>query len=58
MNNFRPGGVPVPPSSRRRGFLDGPGTEARMPFTAVHGAEDGPRVLITSPPAFRTVPSA
>jgi len=45
MGEFQPGGVPVPPSSRRTGFLDVPGTEARMPFTAVHG--DGPRVLIT-----------
>jgi predicted deacylase len=47
MSEFEPGGVPVPPSSRRTGFLDVRGTETRMPFTAVHGADDGPRVLIT-----------
>ncbi len=41
------GGVHVPRHSRATGFLEVPGTAARMPFTVVAGAHDGPRVLIT-----------
>ncbi len=47
MKEFEPGGIPVLPSSRSVGFLEVPGTQTRMPFTAVRGAEDGSRVLIT-----------
>jgi hypothetical protein len=41
MTEFEPGGVPVPPSSKNTSLLDVRGTETRMPFTAVHGAEAG-----------------
>lgn len=47
MTEFEPGGVPVPQSSRGTGFLDVRGTTTRMPFTAVRGSGEGPRVLIT-----------
>lgn len=44
---YRVGEVSAQPGTKASGFVEVPGTGVRMPVTVVHGAEPGPRVLIT-----------